>query len=150
MEIAALTSRRDFLEENIALIRNTQLEEVVRQYARLVITQILVNNGHARSARRSTRLKKLENLRTLAREKGHGHADLLCILMQLQLQRLKEIVEFIADGRHYLATEYSLSSVRAVRFSHTQKRLFSFLFQLYSTKLIIILTFYPFVIHSQT
>ena len=119
-EIASLTGKRDILEEDIELLRETQLEEYVRQYAKLVITNILINDGHARVERRKNRLEKLDHLRLLAREKGHGHSDLLCMLMQLQLRRLKEIVEFIADARHYLATEYSLSSVRSV--SHERKQ----------------------------
>lgn len=114
MEIATLTSKRDFLEENEELMGEQQLLELVRQHVRLVLTKMLVDDGRARADRRKKRLEKLQNLRTLARERGHGHSDLLCMLMQLQLRRLREIVDFVADGRHYLETEYRLSSMRCV------------------------------------
>ncbi|XP_043278045.1 HAUS augmin-like complex subunit 3 isoform X2 [Venturia canescens] len=122
MEIATLTSRREFLEENEELMREQQLLELVRQYARLVLTKMLVNDGYARVERWKHRLAKLQTLRTLTRERGHGYSDLLSMLMQLQLRCLKEILVFIADGRYYLATEYSLSSMRSESMKEEQAK----------------------------
>lgn len=110
-EIAELTGKRDFLDENVGLLRR-QLEVAVRQTIYLEILKILVKNGRAKLERREDRLKKLEHVRKLAREHGHAYSDLLCMLMELQCQSITEIVEFAADARHYLATEYSLSSMR--------------------------------------
>ncbi|XP_028049801.2 HAUS augmin-like complex subunit 3 [Monomorium pharaonis] len=110
-EIQTLTMKRDILEQNIELLRDQQLSEVV-QYAEMETIKILKNDALARLERRKARLEKLKNLHSLAGEHGHVYVDLLCMLMEMQFRCLHEVAEFIADARHYLSTEYKLSSAR--------------------------------------
>lgn len=112
-EIQTLTVKRDILEQNVELLRNQQLPEVV-QYAEMETIKILKNDALARLERRKARLQKLKNLHSLAGKHGHVHVDLLCMLMEMQLRCLREVAEFIADARHYIITEYKLSSARCV------------------------------------
>ncbi|KAF7380397.1 hypothetical protein HZH68_016262 [Vespula germanica] len=111
-EILELTRRRNFLEENITLLRERQLTEAIEQYVETAIIQVLQQAARARLKRRKIRFGKLKSVLSFTREHGHAHSDLLCILMDMQFHSLKEISEFIGDARHYLATEYSLSSSR--------------------------------------
>ncbi|XP_015186494.1 PREDICTED: HAUS augmin-like complex subunit 3 isoform X2 [Polistes dominula] len=111
-EIVDLNRRRDFLEENITLLRERQLPEVIEQYVETAIIQVLQQALLVRLRRRQTRFDKLKSLLSFTREHGHAYSDLLCILMDSQFHSLKEISEFIANARHYLTTEYSLSSSR--------------------------------------
>lgn len=111
-EIVDLARRRDFLEENITLLRERQLPEVIEQYVENAIIQVLQQTLLVRLRRRQTRFEKLKSLLSFTREHGHVYSDLLCILMDSQYHSLKEISEFIANARHYLTTEYSLSSSR--------------------------------------
>lgn len=113
-EILELTRRRNFLEENITLLRERQLTEAIEQYVETAIIQVLQQAARARLKRRKIRFGKLKSVLSFTREHGHAHSDLLCILMDMQFHSLKEISEFIGDARHYLATEYSLSSSRCV------------------------------------
>ncbi|KAF7998060.1 hypothetical protein HCN44_009458 [Aphidius gifuensis] len=111
LEIAELMSKRDILTEDIAMLE-AQLQESVNQYGRLSVTKILLDDGYARLNHKKKRLSNIENLLHLARDKGHAHADFLAILMQIQLQKLNEIIEFVRDARYYLSTEYTRSSKR--------------------------------------
>ncbi|KAI4488688.1 hypothetical protein M0802_011396 [Mischocyttarus mexicanus] len=111
-EIVDLIRRRDFLEENIVLLRERQLPEVVEQYVGTAIIQVLQQSSLVRLTRRRIRFEKLKSLLSFTREHGHAYSDLLCILMDSQFHSLKEISEFIDNARHYLTTEYSLSSSR--------------------------------------
>jgi len=108
-----LTIKRDILEQNVELLRDQQLSEVV-QYAEMETMKILKNDALARLERRKVRLEKLKNLHSLAGEHGHVYVDLLCMLMEMQFRCLHEVAEFIADARHYIITEYKLSSARCV------------------------------------
>ncbi|XP_047367533.1 HAUS augmin-like complex subunit 3 [Vespa velutina] len=120
-EILDLTRRRNFLEENITLLRERQLTEVIEQYVETEIIHILRQATRARLKRRKIRFGKLKSLLSFTREHGHAHSDLLCILMDMQFHSLKEISEFIGDARHYLATEYSLSSTRCETMQQQQE-----------------------------
>ncbi|XP_046435643.1 uncharacterized protein LOC124187455 [Neodiprion fabricii] len=111
-EVTELIGRRDYLEEKVRLWRENQVEEAVTHSAEFFITEILVLDARLRYERREHRLSSMLRLRELARERGHAHSDLLCMLMELQFNRVMEAVEFVADARYYLSTEYSLSSVR--------------------------------------
>lgn len=115
MEITELSGRRDFLEENVRLLRDNRLEEAISQSAEVAITEILALDARLRYERRERRLCSMLRLRELAREHGHAHSDLLCMLMELQFRRIMEAFEFVADARYYLSTEYSLSAARDVR-----------------------------------
>lgn len=106
-------SRRDVLAENIAMLE-AQLQETVNHYGRLTVTKILLDDGHARLENKKIRLLNIEKLLYLSRDKGHAHADFLTILMQIELQKLNEIIEFATDARYYLDTNYTLSSKRCV------------------------------------
>lgn len=110
-ETLMLSAKRDILEQNVELLRDQQFPEVI-QFAEMEVFQILKNDGLARLERRKARLEKLKNVRSLAREHGHVYVDLLYILMEMQYRSLRETAEFIADARHYIATEYKLSSTR--------------------------------------
>lgn len=112
-EIQMLTMKRDILEQNVELLRNQQLPEVA-QYAEMETIKILKNDALARLERRKARFEKLKNLHSLAGKHGHVHVDLLCMLMEMQFRCLREVAEFIADARHYIITEYKLSSARCV------------------------------------
>ncbi|XP_071643338.1 HAUS augmin-like complex subunit 3 isoform X2 [Temnothorax longispinosus] len=112
-EIQTLTVKRDILEQNVEFLRDQQLPEVV-QYAEMETIKILKNDALARLERRKARLENLKNLHSLAGEHGHVHVDLLCMLMEMQFRCLREVAEFIADARHYIITEYKLSSARCL------------------------------------
>ncbi|KYM95719.1 PREDICTED: HAUS augmin-like complex subunit 3 [Cyphomyrmex costatus] len=111
-EIQTLTIKRDILEQNIELLRDQQLPELVVQYAEIETIKILKNDALTRLERRKTRLEKLKNLYSLTGKHGHVYVDLLYLLMEMQFCRLREVTEFIADARHYILTEYKLSSAR--------------------------------------
>lgn len=113
-EIVDLKKRRDFLEEKITLLREGQLTKAIEQYVETEVAQVLKQAARAKLKRRNIRFGQLKYLLSLTREHGHTYSDLLCILMDMQFHTLKEISEFIGDARHYLATEYSLSSSRCV------------------------------------
>ncbi|XP_011869671.1 PREDICTED: HAUS augmin-like complex subunit 3 [Vollenhovia emeryi] len=110
-EIQTLTIQRDSLEQNVELLRDQQLS-VAAQYAEMEIIKILKNDTLARLERRKARLERLKNLHSLVGKHGHVHVDLLCMLMEMQFRCLRDVAEFIADTRHYLTTEYELSSTR--------------------------------------
>ncbi|XP_048509970.1 uncharacterized protein LOC105688924 isoform X2 [Athalia rosae] len=112
LEVVELSGRRDFLEENVRLLRENRLEESITQSSELVITEIVLQDAQSRYEQRERRLFDMLRLRELASEHGHAHSDLLCMLMELQYRRLMEALEIVADARHYLATEYLLSSTR--------------------------------------
>lgn len=101
------------MEQNVELLRDQQLSEIA-QFAEMETIKILRNDALARLERRKTRLEKLKNLYCLAGEHGHVHVKLLYILMEMQYRNLREVAEFIADARHYITTEYKLSSTRCV------------------------------------
>ena len=113
-EISLLTKKRDFLEENVCLLQERQLTDAVQQFAELEITKALKQDACEKLEQRKAHFEKLKNLRFLAREHGHVRADLLSILMQMQFRRLKDVTEFVTDARHYLTSEYLLSSARYV------------------------------------
>ncbi|CAL1685443.1 unnamed protein product [Lasius platythorax] len=110
-EIQMLSMKRDFLEQNVELLRDQQFPGVV-QFAEMETLKILKNDALARLERRKDRLKKLKNLYSLAVMHGHVYVDLLCMLMEMQFCSLREVAEFIADAHHYITTEYKLSSTR--------------------------------------
>ncbi|XP_063982492.1 uncharacterized protein LOC135165289 [Diachasmimorpha longicaudata] len=111
VEMAELISRRDILEETNSLM-DIRLQEAAIYYGKFVITKILLENGQARLERKKRRLSKIDKLLHFARDMGHAHSDLLAILMQVQLRKLKEIIEFVNDARYHLAAEYSHASKR--------------------------------------
>ncbi|XP_011311197.1 uncharacterized protein [Fopius arisanus] len=111
VEMAELISRRDILEET-NLLMETRLQEAANYYGKFVITKILLENGQARLERRKKRLSRMERLLHFARDMGHAHSDLLAILMQVQLRKLNEIVEFVNDIRYHIAAEYIHASKR--------------------------------------
>lgn len=101
------------MEQNVELLRDQQLPEIM-QFAEMETIKILRNDALARLERRKARLEKLKNLYFLAARHGHVYVDLLCMLMEMQYRGLREVAEFIADARHYISTEYKLSSTRCV------------------------------------
>ncbi|CAK9821471.1 hypothetical protein ANTRET_LOCUS192 [Anthophora retusa] len=111
VEISKLTKKRDFLDENVSLSQEL-CRVLVKQFSELEVTKILKEEAHTRLTRTKNHLEKLKNLRSLAREHGHVHTDLLRMLMEMQFHRLKDVSEFVADACHYLTTEYLLSSAR--------------------------------------
>ncbi|XP_029664953.1 augmin complex subunit dgt3 [Formica exsecta] len=111
-EIQMLSMKRDFLEQNVTLLRDQQFPEEVVQFAEMEMLKIVRNDALARLERRKARLKTLKNLHSLAMEHGHVYVDLLCMLMEIQFCSLREVAEFIADAHHYISTEYKLSSTR--------------------------------------
>ncbi|XP_070162734.1 augmin complex subunit dgt3 [Polyergus mexicanus] len=111
-EIQTLSMKRDFLEQNVTLLRDQQFPEEVIQFAEIEMLKIVRNDALARLERRKARLKILKNLHSLAVEHGHVYVDLLCMLMEIQFCSLREVAEFIADAHHYISTEYKLSSTR--------------------------------------
>ncbi|EFN68882.1 hypothetical protein EAG_00678 [Camponotus floridanus] len=111
-EIQTLSMKRDFLEQNVELLRDQQFSEEVVQFAEMETLKILRNDALARLERRKSRLEKLRNLHSLAVKHGHVYVDLLCMLMEMQFCSLREVAEFIADAHHYITTEYKLSSTR--------------------------------------
>ncbi|KAK0080835.1 hypothetical protein PV326_007976 [Microctonus aethiopoides] len=121
VEKAELTSKRDILEENNRLLMD-RLKESVEHYRNTLITKILVENGEARLHRKKSRQIKLEHLLHLAQDMGHAHSDLLTILMQMQLQKLNEIISFVNDARNFSNTDYELSSKRTTVMQELQKK----------------------------
>lgn len=111
-EIAELTNRRDFLEENVSLLQNHQLVEVVQRFAEFHIDTVLKEDAASRLKRAKHHLEKLENLRSLVREHGYARVCLLCILVEMEFHRLMEVYEFVSDAFHYLTTEYTLFAAR--------------------------------------
>lgn len=132
-------SKRDILTEDITMLE-AQLQESVNQYGRLSVTKILLDDGYARLNHKKKRLSNIENLLHLARDKGHAHADFLAILMQIQLQKLNEIIEFVRDARYYLSTEYTRSSKRCVskiiknQFKDKKKPIFNYFLRILCKK----------------
>ncbi|XP_032681124.1 HAUS augmin-like complex subunit 3 [Odontomachus brunneus] len=110
-EMLTLSMKRDILEQNVELLRD-QLFSAITQFAEMETMKILKNDALGRFERRQTRLEKLKNLYRLAGEHGHVHVDLLYMLINVQHRNLHEVAEFIADARHYITTEYKLSSAR--------------------------------------
>ncbi|CAL7938752.1 unnamed protein product [Xylocopa violacea] len=125
VEIAELTKKRDFLEETVSLLQECQLSEVVHTFSELEINKVLEEDARARLERAQQHLEKLKKLLSLVREHGHVHTDLLCMLMGMQWHRLKDIAEFVADARHYLTTEYLLSSTRCEKMQQQQNEYYT-------------------------
>ncbi|XP_076761469.1 HAUS augmin-like complex subunit 3 [Xylocopa sonorina] len=125
VEIAELTKERDFLEETVSSLQECQLSEVVHAFSEMEINKVLVEDARARLERAQHHLEKLKKLLSLVREHGHVHTDLLCMLMSMQRHRLKDIAEFIADARHYLTTEYLLSSTRCEKMQQQQNEYYT-------------------------
>ncbi|KAK0181546.1 hypothetical protein PV327_003822 [Microctonus hyperodae] len=121
VEKAELTSKRDILEENNRLLMD-RLKESVEHYCNTLITKILVENGEARLHRKQSRQVKLEHLLHLTQDMGHAHSDLLTILMQMQLQKLNEIISFVNDARNFSNTDYELASKRTTVMQEVQKK----------------------------
>ncbi|KAL7298272.1 hypothetical protein TKK_0008624 [Trichogramma kaykai] len=111
-EIAELTKSRDFLEENVNLLQERQLVDYAHQYAKSKVVKVLTDEAECRLQRRRNKVSKLERLSTLAKDNGHAFSTLLCMLFELQIHRINEIVQFVLDARHYLSMEYTLSSLR--------------------------------------
>ncbi|KAL6437042.1 hypothetical protein ACFW04_004980 [Cataglyphis niger] len=128
-EIQMLSMKRDFLEQNVTLLRDQQFPEEVVQFAEMETLKILRNDALARLERRKARLETLKNLHSLAVEHGHVYVDLLCVLMEIQFYSLREVAEFIADAHHYISTEYKLSSTRCEVMQQQQDEYASFIAQ---------------------
>ncbi|XP_003426910.1 uncharacterized protein LOC100679439 [Nasonia vitripennis] len=111
-EVAELTKSRDFLEENVNLLQERPLVDLIEQFSKSKIVKVLEEEAESRLQRRRSRLLRLERLCTLAKEHGHAFSTLLCMLFELQIHRINEIVQFVIDARHYLSMEFSLSSTR--------------------------------------
>lgn len=101
------------MEQSVKVLLDQQTSEVTR-FAEMEVLRILKNDALARLERRKARLEKLEVSSRLAGQHGHVHVDLLYLLMEMQHRCLNEVAEFIADARHFIATEYKLSSTRCV------------------------------------
>ncbi|XP_014205284.1 uncharacterized protein LOC106637132 [Copidosoma floridanum] len=111
-EIAELTKTRDFLEENIYQLQECKLVDTVQKFSRARIVKIYKEEAEARLEKKRNRFLRLERLCTYATEHGHAFSTLLCMLFELQIHRINEIINFVIDARHYLTMEYSLSSMR--------------------------------------
>ena len=112
-EIAELTKTRDFLEENINLQEKNMID-IVQKFSKTKIIKVLEKEAEIRLQRRERKLERLETLCTFSKKYGHAFSTLLCMLFELQIHNINEIVQFVLDARHYLFMEYSLSSVRNV------------------------------------
>lgn len=113
-EVADLTKSRDYLEENVNFLQEKRLMEMIQQFSHSKIVKVLEREAETRLQRRKERLSKLERLCTFAKEHGYAFATLICMLFELQIHRINEIVQFVIDARHYLSKEYSLSLIRNV------------------------------------
>ena len=102
------------MEENVNLLRERQLVDIVQQFSNVKVIKVLEEEAEARLERRKSRLLRLERLCMLAKEHGHAFSTLLCMLLELQIHRINEIIQFVMDARHYLSMVYSLSSLRNV------------------------------------
>lgn len=120
-EIVDLTRRRDILDESVTLLRERLLVEAIEQYAETATTKVLQQAAQAKLNRRQQSFDKLKLLLNLTREHGHAYLDLLCMLMDLQFHSFKSISEFVADARHFFATEYSLSATRCENMKKEQE-----------------------------
>ncbi|XP_011498632.1 PREDICTED: uncharacterized protein LOC105362830 [Ceratosolen solmsi marchali] len=112
IEIAEISKSRDILEEDVNILQERQLVDLVQQFAKAKVNKVLEEEAKARLKRRTSRLVKLEKLCTLAKEHGYAFSTIFCMLLELQIHRINEIIQFVMDARHYLSMEYSLSSVR--------------------------------------
>lgn len=101
-----------------------QLTQIVQQFTELEISKVLKEIADTKLEETKLSLEKLKNLRSLAREHGHAYTDLLCILMEMQFHRLKNVSEFVADVYHYLKMEYLLSSARCVSIKNKLQKLY--------------------------
>ncbi|XP_034942838.1 centromere-associated protein E-like [Chelonus insularis] len=111
MEIAQMLSQKDLLEEE-NLILESQLKESVERFAKLSMTKVLIEEAENRLERKQRRLKKFQNFLYFARDLGHSSADLLILLMQLELQKFQKIINLTTSARSYLQMEYTCSAKR--------------------------------------
>lgn len=106
--------KRDNLEKQVSILKEHQVPEAVQKYSNSIINKVLVENAKAIQQRREDSIQKLRNLLSLARNHGYLHSDLLYILIELENQKLSEVIEFVSDVRNHLAMEYLSSSKRCV------------------------------------
>ncbi|XP_033208656.1 augmin complex subunit dgt3 [Belonocnema kinseyi] len=111
-EIVELKAKRDNLEKQVSILKEHQVPEAVQKYSNSIINKVLVENAKATQQRREDSIQKLRNLLSLARNHGYLHSDLLYILIELENQKLSEVIEFVSDVRNHLAMEYFSSSKR--------------------------------------
>ena len=109
-----MTKMRDMYEENIRLLQESQMVNIVQQFSNFKTIKILEDEAKTRLQRRKNKLLKLEKIKYLSEEHGHAFTNLLCMLFELQIHQVNEIVQFVIDAHHYLSMEYSLSSNRTV------------------------------------
>jgi histidyl-tRNA synthetase len=107
------------LEEDVNVLQERRLIDIVQQFSKAKVNKVLEEEAKARLQRRANRLLKLEKLYTLAKEHGYAFSTIFCMLLELQIHRINEIIQFVIDARHYLFMEYSLSSVRNVSIRET-------------------------------
>ncbi|XP_043483941.1 augmin complex subunit dgt3 [Leptopilina heterotoma] len=113
-EIMELKVKRDNLEKQVTILREHQIPESVDKFVSSMLNKILVENAKATDERREFSIKKLKNLLSLVRNRGHMHSDLLYILVELENQKLTQIEEFVTDVRNYLEMEYSSCTKRYI------------------------------------
>lgn len=102
------------LQEKSRILQDRTMVDVVHQHTKGKIVKILEDEAKVRLQRRKKRLENLEELVTLTKERGFAFTTLLCMLMELQIHQINEVVQFVLDSRHFLSQEYGLSSVRTV------------------------------------
>lgn len=102
------------MEESVNVLQEKRLIEMIQQFSQTKIVKVLEKEAETRLQRRKERLIKLERLCMFAKEHGYAFATLLCMLFELQIHRINEIVQFVIDARHYVSKEYSLSVIRNV------------------------------------
>ena len=105
---------RDILEENVSQLQEHRLVDILQLFSKSKVIKVMEQEAECRLQRKKDKLEKLEQLCTLAKEHGYAFTTLLCMLFELQIHRINEIIQFVIDARHYLSMEYSLSSLRNV------------------------------------
>lgn len=103
-------------------MQEVRLVNAVEQYSRARIFKVYEEEAKTRIERKTNRLFRLERLCTFAKEHGHAFSTLLCMLFELQIHRINEIISFVIDARHYLSKEYNLSTSRTVGILYLKKK----------------------------
>lgn len=111
-----MTAKRDTLLQN-NLVLEQELKNCIVTYSQLSVSQVLVDMQEFQLEQKKNQLKKLQDILYIARNMGHAHSDLLAMLMQSQLRKLKNLRKIIPEAQRYLRTVYQQSSNRHVSYN---------------------------------
>ncbi|KAG8041979.1 hypothetical protein G9C98_007283 [Cotesia typhae] len=118
-ETQDLTAKRDTLLQN-NLVLEQELKNCIVTYSQLSVSQVLVDMQEFQLEQKKNQLKKLQDILYIARNMGHAHSDLLAMLMQSQLRKLKNLRKIIPEAQRYLRTVYQQSSNRHKHLQYLQ------------------------------